>query len=363
MLSTLASHMTAGSTDCTMRLLDAFSGAGALALRWASAFSKQFPGQSVHIVANDQSSHCAELIRENRDANHMPGQQLQVTNEDTNLLMSRCALQPSSGRFDAMHLDPFGCCTPFLDNAMRAVANGGVISLTSTDTSALFNRGYARVCLRHYGVRLNSQRGEHWRETAARIVLSAMAAAAARHDRGIEVLLVASCEHFVLCSCRVLRGKRRADACLENLRMLSGEGWGRESTPEQLGSQTIPGTEDFRILTRFPRRIRSWRGPSLERAALGCDAPAGHGGAGSGGPAPRAQQKLGEAGRAAGRGGGRPWRRRALPPRAPRGVGGRTGEDSEARLGGAVAARCGLRGSSYSSGTQRHSHRCHCGRA
>merc|ERR1719343_1696433 len=131
------------ATDLTdgLRLLDAFSGTGALAIRWATAFSKARPGFKAHIIANDRSADCAELIRENCSANGRAGGHVEVTNEEANLLLARCAVQPFLKPFDAIHLDPFGCCTSFLDNAVRAIANGGVLSLTSTDNSALFNRG------------------------------------------------------------------------------------------------------------------------------------------------------------------------------------------------------------------------------
>merc|ERR1711924_454230 len=85
----------------------------------------------------DRSGNCAELIEQNCAANGIAGEQVEVSSEEANLLLARCAVQPLLKPFDAIHLDPFGCCASFLDNAVRAIANGGVLSLTSTDSSAL----------------------------------------------------------------------------------------------------------------------------------------------------------------------------------------------------------------------------------
>lgn len=39
--------------------------------------------------------------------------------------------------FDVVDIDPYGSCSPFLDSAVGAVRSGGLLCVTSTDTSTL----------------------------------------------------------------------------------------------------------------------------------------------------------------------------------------------------------------------------------
>ena len=48
------------------------------------------------------------------------------------------ALLLLSPPFEYAHLDPFGSCTPHLDAFAARVPHGGLISLTATDTAALY---------------------------------------------------------------------------------------------------------------------------------------------------------------------------------------------------------------------------------
>ena len=40
--------------------------------------------------------------------------------------------------FRFVHLDPFGCPTPYLDAALRALPHNGVLTISATDTGALY---------------------------------------------------------------------------------------------------------------------------------------------------------------------------------------------------------------------------------
>ncbi|XP_077315638.1 tRNA (guanine(27)-N(2))-dimethyltransferase isoform X3 [Lithobates pipiens] len=205
-----------------LECLDAFSATGIMGLQWAKHL-----GNSVKVTLNDISDSSTAMIRENCQLNHMKVKSeeksesvvvdkdveefvntVDVTQMDANVLMH-------TRSFDFIHLDPFGTSVNYLDAAFRNLRNLGIVSVTSTDTGSLYAKS-VHVAKRHYGC--NIIRTEYFKELAVRIVLAAIARAAARCNKGIEVLLSVALEHFVLVIVRVRRGPSLAD---ESLKMIS----------------------------------------------------------------------------------------------------------------------------------------------
>ncbi|CAF94105.1 unnamed protein product, partial [Tetraodon nigroviridis] len=200
---------------------------GIMGLQWAKHL-----GGAVKVTINDISEGCIKMIKENCELNDMrvdggprgprgpegaegqakeaPVSTVEVTKMDANVLMH---LRP----FDYIHLDPYGTAVNYLDAAFRNVRNLGIVSVTSTDTSSLYAKSL-NVTLRHYGCHI--VRTEYYRELAARVVAATVARAAARCNKGVEVLLAVALEHFVLVVVRVLRGPSQADESARKLRRL-----------------------------------------------------------------------------------------------------------------------------------------------
>ncbi|XP_066294709.1 TRMT1-like protein isoform X1 [Branchiostoma lanceolatum] len=116
--------------------------------------------------------------------------------------------------FDFVHLDPYGCSVQYLDAAFRNVPKDGIVAITSTDTSALYGK-CPNVTQRHYNGYIT--RSEFMREMAVRLILASVVRAAARCNKGVDVLLSLVAEHFLLVVVRVQRGPSYADACLERV--------------------------------------------------------------------------------------------------------------------------------------------------
>ncbi|XP_010775714.1 TRMT1-like protein, partial [Notothenia coriiceps] len=138
------------------------------------------------------------------------------------------------------HLDPFGTAVNYLDAAFRNIRNLGIISVTSTDTSSLYSKS-PNVTLRHYGCHII--RTEYYKELAARMVVDTVSRAAARCNKGIEVLLAVALEHFVLVVVRVLRGPTQADESTKKLRKLVHCQWCEERVFLKKGNmvdETLP---------------------------------------------------------------------------------------------------------------------------
>ncbi|XP_069497141.1 TRMT1-like protein isoform X2 [Ambystoma mexicanum] len=218
----------------TLECLDAFGSTGIMGLQWAKNL-----GSSVKVTINDINEKSVEMIRENCQLNRMKVTtckdydyncdetvdgvekylgSVEVTRLDANVLMHLRA-------FDFIHLDPFGTTVNFLDAAFRNVRNLGIVSLTSTDVSSLYGKAL-HVAKRHYGV--NIVRTEYFRELAVRVVVSAVARAAARCNKGIDVLLSVAVDHFILVVVRVLRGPTEADDSANKIRTLIHCQWCEE---------------------------------------------------------------------------------------------------------------------------------------
>ncbi|XP_059136238.1 TRMT1-like protein isoform X3 [Peromyscus eremicus] len=215
-----------------LECLDAFGATGIMGLQWAKHL-----GNAVKVTINDLNENSVSLIQKNCHLNKLKvvvdseekeeGDALeedgtlgdiQVTRMDANVLMHLRS-------FDFIHLDPFGTSVNYLDSAFRNVRNLGIVSVTSTDISSLYAKAQ-HVARRHYGC--NIVRTEYYKELAARIVVAAVARAAARCNKGIEVLFAVALEHFVLVVVRVLRGPTSADETTKKIQYLIHCQWCEE---------------------------------------------------------------------------------------------------------------------------------------
>ncbi|NXY24831.1 TRM1L protein, partial [Atrichornis clamosus] len=221
--------------------LDAFGATGIMGLQWAKHLRS-----SVKVTINDCNENSVTMIKENCHLNKMKvklnireedndettgdGEEnadtIEVTKMDANVIMHLRS-------FDFIHLDPFGTSVNYLDSAFRNVRNLGIVSLTSTDISSLYAKAQ-HVALRHYGC--NIVRTEYYKELAARIVIAAVTRAAARCNKGIEVLLAVALEHFVLVVVRVLRGPTPADDSAKKIRYLIHCQWCEERVFQKEGN-------------------------------------------------------------------------------------------------------------------------------
>ncbi|NXB40272.1 TRM1L protein, partial [Eulacestoma nigropectus] len=221
--------------------LDAFGATGIMGLQWAKHLRS-----SVKVTINDCNEKSVTMIKENCHLNKMKvklnikeedndetvgdGEEnsdtIEVTKMDANVIMHLRS-------FDFIHLDPFGSSVNYLDSAFRNVRNLGIVSLTSTDISSLYAKAQ-HVALRHYGCSI--VRTEYYKELAARAVIAAVTRAAARCNKGIEVLLAVALEHFVLVVVRVLRGPTPADDSAKKVRYLIHCQWCEERVFQKEGN-------------------------------------------------------------------------------------------------------------------------------
>ena len=131
--------------------------------------------------------------------------------ETSSFLFSRYGREK---RFDYVDVDPFGTPIGQLQAALRATADGGILSVTATDTAVLCGV-YPEVARRRYGgTSLNNQFNH---ETAIRLLAGAVARIGASIDIGTRPLASHSTRHYVRLYIRVFVGASQADGALEEI--------------------------------------------------------------------------------------------------------------------------------------------------
>jgi tRNA (guanine26-N2/guanine27-N2)-dimethyltransferase len=117
-------------------------------------------------------------------------------------------------RFGIVDLDPFGTPARHVDCVLRAVLDGGLVSITATDTAVLCGV-YPEVCLRrYYGRPLNNGYGN---ETAVRLLTSLMALTASRLELAIKPLFAHATMHYLRVYAQVNVSSSEANDVYSNL--------------------------------------------------------------------------------------------------------------------------------------------------
>ena len=212
-----------------MSILDALAASGLRSIR----YWKEIPGVR-HITINDLDAAAVERahnnLKHNQVSEHVVGND---SNRNTNnskdsssafspiqqpqrpagicaqqgdaiheMYMSRIPASPdlpsaSSLRppWDVIDLDPYGSAAPFLDAAVQAIADGGLLCVTCTDMAAL-GGSHPETCYGRYAA-LPIQRAAYLQELALRILLQSLATTAAKYGRTITPRLSVGMNFYV----------------------------------------------------------------------------------------------------------------------------------------------------------------------
>ncbi|EAU88621.2 tRNA (guanine-N2-)-methyltransferase [Coprinopsis cinerea okayama7 len=189
-------------------LLEALSATGLRSIRYA----KEIPLLK-QVIANDLSPAAVEAMHRNVKYNGLadvveelpdgtkkviPGK-VKINEGDACSLMYQH--REEKARVDAIDLDPYGTAAPFIDGAVQAVKDGGLLCVTCTDLAVLATNNYPEKCFSNYGG--VSLKAEYCHEAALRLVLHSIATSAARYGRYITPLLSLSIDFYVRVFVRV----------------------------------------------------------------------------------------------------------------------------------------------------------------
>jgi len=173
-------------------------------------FAKEVEGVG-RVVINDINPKAAKLAKFNVEHNMLAGKVL-VVNSDANLLLARCAAPRR--RFDFIDIDPFGSPAPYIDSAIRALRNNGMIALTATDMAPLCGV-HSKACVRKYGGK--PLRTEYCQELAVRLLAGCLVTTAAKHDVGVDVLFGYSEYNYARLYAVARHGAKRADGSIKKM--------------------------------------------------------------------------------------------------------------------------------------------------
>jgi tRNA (guanine26-N2/guanine27-N2)-dimethyltransferase len=173
-------------------------------------FAVEVPGIR-QVFMNDINKKAVQIALYNVHVNDVADRTV-VENKDANLLLSEHATPHS--RFDAIDLDPFGSPAPYIDSAVRALRDHGLLALTATDMAPLCGV-HPKACIRKYGGK--PLRTEYCHELAARLVAGCLATVAAKHAIGLHVLFSHNAEHYVRVYALMDYGAKMADQSLSNM--------------------------------------------------------------------------------------------------------------------------------------------------
>ncbi|KAL7747942.1 RNA methyltransferase tRNA(m5U54)methyltransferase [Sorochytrium milnesiophthora] len=182
--------------DIKFSVLEALAATGLRSIRYA----KEVPGIE-RILANDLDPEAVENIRRNAAFNSIDEPLIQPNCGDA-MQVLYAHLAPLQN-FDVIDLDPYGSASVFLDGAVQAVSDGGLLCITCTDMQVLAGANFTETCFSKYGGM--PLKGEFCHEMALRLVLHALQTSAARYKRQIVPVLSCSIDFYVRLFVRVHR--------------------------------------------------------------------------------------------------------------------------------------------------------------
>ncbi|KAL4923342.1 S-adenosyl-L-methionine-dependent methyltransferase [Aspergillus undulatus] len=185
-------------------ILDALSASGLRALRYAS----EIPFVT-RVVANDLSSSAIQSMKQNIEYNKLE-KLIQPNTGDARIYMynrlkpaTKSNTRDDTGKFDVIDLDPYGTAAPFLDAAVQAVKDEGLLCITCTDAGVWASNGYPEKSFSLYGG--VPMKGTHSHEGGLRLILNSVALSAGKYGLAIEPLLSLSIDFYARIFVRIHR--------------------------------------------------------------------------------------------------------------------------------------------------------------
>jgi tRNA (guanine26-N2/guanine27-N2)-dimethyltransferase len=189
-----------------MSICEPLTGCGVRGLR----FAKEVKGVK-RVVINDLNTKAFQLANYNVHMNELT-RSITVSNEDANSLLAIHGAPRQ--RFDVIDIDPFGPPIPFLDSAIRALRNNGLLMLTATDKAPLCGV-HPRACIRKYGAK--PLRTEYCQELAIRLLAGSLARASAKYDLGTRIVLSHSTKHYIRIYAILEHGAEKANENIKEI--------------------------------------------------------------------------------------------------------------------------------------------------
>ena len=132
-----------GKPERDVKILEALAATGLRSVRYLKEIDRV-----EKLVCNDWDPVAVELIKKNMQHNDIAEEKYETYAMDAINLLNQ--MRTEKRFFDVIDLDPYGTAVPFLESAIGALANGGLLCVTFTDMAVLCARK-PHVCFYKYG--------------------------------------------------------------------------------------------------------------------------------------------------------------------------------------------------------------------
>lgn len=160
-------------------VFEAFSASGLRSIRYAL----ECPGLK-EVIANDLDPKAVEVIKRNIKINNV-GDIVRESIGDAALILES-KREENQQLFQVIDLDPYSTAAPFIDGAVHAVADGGILCITSTDGRSLCGTQPDTAFAWYNAMTLNT---DFTHEFGIRTLLTTVITAASRCGRSVEPLM------------------------------------------------------------------------------------------------------------------------------------------------------------------------------
>lgn len=191
-VAVLRAHADRRQREDTPTYLDATAASGVRATRAAA--------EGYRVTAADVDPDAVALARQN-----LAGSDGEAVHRDANALLHESS-------FDVVDLDPYGSPVPFADAAVRGARE--LLCVTATDTAPLCGAHFESGRRRY---RTTPRNTEYHPEMGLRVLLSALARTAAKHDVAVEPICSHVSRHYVRTYLAVDHSATRANEAVGQL--------------------------------------------------------------------------------------------------------------------------------------------------
>jgi len=187
-----------------LRIADPMTGSGIRGLRYAAEVE-----EVDQVLVNDIEPNAAMVAHHNIVINNLENK-VDIQCMDANVFLNLHSVPGK--RLHLIDLDPYGSPVPYMDSAIRALVNGGILAVTATDMAVLCG-AKPRACIRRYGGR--PLKSEYSREVALRLLAGSLITYAGRQSMAVEPKFSHSTDHYVRLYARLTRSATGASKNLE----------------------------------------------------------------------------------------------------------------------------------------------------
>ncbi|KAK7486794.1 hypothetical protein BaRGS_00021941 [Batillaria attramentaria] len=192
-----------------LRIFEGLAASGLRSIR----FGLEVPGVK-EVIANDFDKNAVGFIERNIAKNDLTGL-VNSSYGDASMVMYQN--KDFASRFDVIDLDPYGSAVQFLDSAVQAVQEGGLLCVTCTDAAVLCGNA-GETCFAKYGSL--SLHAKYCHEMALRVLLHCIGSHANRYSRYIVPLLSLSVDFYVRVFVRVYTGQKHVKMAVTKTSMV-----------------------------------------------------------------------------------------------------------------------------------------------